>query len=115
MPRNGSGTMTIPNSFTSGTTISSSGMNANFADVGSEITGSLPRDGQAAMTGQLKASTGTAALPSVTLDSGRPEISAGEPALLLNGPYANVGVWLATRLAPPEEDRSAISEIDSAG
>jgi microcystin-dependent protein len=44
-------------------------MNANFSDVGTEITGSLPRDGQAAMTGQLKASSGTAALPSVTFSS----------------------------------------------
>lgn len=69
MPRNGSGTYSVPNSFTSGTTISSSGMNANFSDVGTEITGSLPRDGQAAMTGQLKAASGTAALPSVTFSS----------------------------------------------
>lgn len=58
--------MSIPNSFSSGTTISSSAVNANFSDVAAEITGSLPRDGQAAMTGQLKASSGSASAPSVT-------------------------------------------------
>ena len=66
MSRNGSGTMSIPNSFSSGTTISSSAVNANFSDIATEITGSLPRDGQASMTGQLKASSGSAAAPGLT-------------------------------------------------
>jgi len=65
MPRNGSGTMSVTNSFSSGTTISSSEMNANFTDFASEVTNSLPRDGQAAMTGQLKVTAGTAAAPGV--------------------------------------------------
>lgn len=69
MARNGSGTFSITNSFSSGATISASAMNANFSDVGSEITNSLPRDGQAAMTGQLKASSGTAAAPGMTFGS----------------------------------------------
>lgn len=69
MPRNGSGTMSIPTSFSSGTTISSSATNANNSDIASEITNSLPRDGQAAMTGQLKAATGSAAAPSITFGS----------------------------------------------
>jgi hypothetical protein len=38
-------------------------MNANFTDVASEITNSLPRDGQAAMTGQLQATAGSATAP----------------------------------------------------
>jgi microcystin-dependent protein len=67
--RNGSGTMSVVYSFTSGTTISSSQMNANLSDIASEITGSLPRDGQASMTGQLKASNGTAASPAMTFGS----------------------------------------------
>jgi microcystin-dependent protein len=67
--RNGSGTMSVVNTFTSGTTISSSQMNANLSDIASEITGSLPRNGEAAMTGQMKASNGTAALPSITFGS----------------------------------------------
>lgn len=69
MPRNGSGSMSIPNSFSSGTTASSSAVNANFTDIATEITGSLPRDGQAAMTGQLKAATGSASSPSITFSS----------------------------------------------
>lgn len=69
MPRNGSGTMSVSNSFSSGAVISSSAVNANFTDIASEITGSLPRDGQAAMTGQLKASSGTAAAPGMAWSS----------------------------------------------
>lgn len=69
MPRNGSGSMSVPNSFSSGTTASSSAVNANFTDVASEITNSLPRDGQAAMTGPMKAATGSASSPSMTFGS----------------------------------------------
>lgn len=69
MPRNGSGTHSIPNSFSSGSTISSSAMNANFTDIATEITGSLPRDGQAGMTGQLKAASGTVAAPGMSFSS----------------------------------------------
>jgi microcystin-dependent protein len=69
MPRNGSGSMSIPNSFSSGTTISSSAMNGNFSDIATEITGSLPRDGQAAMTGQFKAASGTLSAPGISFGS----------------------------------------------
>jgi microcystin-dependent protein len=61
--------MSITYSFTAGTQISSSQMNTNLSDIASEITGSLPRNGEAAMTGQMKASNGTAALPSITFGS----------------------------------------------
>jgi len=69
MPRNGSGTMSVTNSFSPATTISSTAVNANFSDMASELTNSLPRDGQASMTGQLKAATGTAAAPGITFGS----------------------------------------------
>lgn len=69
MPRNGSGQYSVPTSFTSGTTISSSNVNTNFSDIGSEITGSLPRDGQAGMTGQLKVSSGSVAAPGMAFGS----------------------------------------------
>jgi len=69
MARNGSGTYAVPTSFTTGTTISSADVNGNFSDLGSEMTNSLPRDGQAGMTGQLKAASGTAAAPGVTFGS----------------------------------------------
>lgn len=70
MARNGTGTMAVPNSFSANTTIESAKINANFSDFASEITGSLPRDGQAGMTGQLKAASGTAAAPGLTFSSG---------------------------------------------
>lgn len=69
MPRNGSGTMSVANSFSSGSTISSSAMNANFTDLATEMTNSLPRDGQAGMTGQLKAASGTSSLPGMSFSS----------------------------------------------
>lgn len=74
MPRNGSGTMAIPNSFSPNTQISSAAVNGNFNDIGAEITNSLPRDGQAAMSGPLKAAAGSAAAPGIAfaadLDTG---------------------------------------------
>jgi hypothetical protein len=89
MARNGSGTMSILNSFSSGTTISSTAMNANNTDIASEITGSLPRDGQAAMTGQLKAASGSVAAPGITfsadLDCGLYRIGANDIALAAGG------------------------------
>lgn len=66
MPRNGSGTYSTPNSFTSGTTIESAAMNANFSDVGTEITNSVAKDGQTTMTGPFKAANGTASAPGIT-------------------------------------------------
>lgn len=69
MARNGSGTMAVLNSFSPNTPIESDEFNANFSDIASEITNSLPRDGQAAMTGQLKASSGTSALPGITFSA----------------------------------------------
>lgn len=69
MPRNGSGTASIPNSFSPSTTIASSSMNANFTDVASMLTASLAIDGQSAMTGQLKAADGTASAPGLGFSS----------------------------------------------
>jgi len=69
MPRNGSGTMSIPNSFSSNTTIESAKVNQNFSDVASEITGSLARNGESGMTGQFKAADGTAGAPGISFSS----------------------------------------------
>jgi len=44
-------------------------MNANFTDVASMLTDSLPRDGQAAMTGQMKGASGTVSLPGITFSA----------------------------------------------
>ena len=92
MPRNGSGTHSIPNSFSSGTTISSSEMNANFTDIASEITNSVPRDGQAAFTGQCKITAGTAAAPglifSTDTDTGIYRVGADTLGFAVGGALA---------------------------
>lgn len=62
MPRS-SGTYTVPNTFLPNTTMSASAVNQNFNDAGNEITNSIARDGQSAMTGQFKAIAGSAPAP----------------------------------------------------
>ena len=67
MPRNGSGVYTLPQpSFVAGTVISSAAVNSDLTDIASALTGSLPRDGQAGMLGQFKATDGSTAVPSIT-------------------------------------------------
>ncbi len=53
MPRNGSGTMSVPNTFTPNTVIASAEVNANFVDFATEITNSVARDGQGGMLAEL--------------------------------------------------------------
>ena len=106
MPRNGSGTMSVSNTFSAATEIKSSPMNANFTDIASEITGSLPRDGQAAMTGQLKSANGTEGAPGITwgsdLDTGIYRPSAGTQAVVSEGvtvaTFASTGLTLEEAL-----------------
>lgn len=75
MSRNGSGTYSVPNTFTAGTTITASSHNQNWSDVASEMTNSVAADGQTSMTGPLKASAGSVGAPSMTFaadqDTGR--------------------------------------------
>jgi len=69
LARNGSGTYTKVNTFVAGNSITAAGHNQNFDDIASEITNSVAADGQTSMTGPLKASSGTAAAPSLTFGS----------------------------------------------
>lgn len=66
MSRNSTGTYTVPNSFQVGTVANPDRVNENFADIGAELTNSLPRDGRTPMTGQLVAAVGTLAAPGIT-------------------------------------------------
>lgn len=66
MPRNGSGVASVVNTFTPLTTADANAVNANFTDVADEITNSLPRDGQAGMTGQFQAISGTVTEPGIS-------------------------------------------------
>lgn len=69
MPRNGTGTMAVPNVFVVNTVANPDRVNENFTDVAAALTGSLPRDGQASMSGPLKAANGTVMLPSIAFDA----------------------------------------------
>lgn len=54
MPRNGSGSYSLPEAaFVPNTPISSAAVNSDFSDIASAITGSLARDGQGGMTAVL--------------------------------------------------------------
>lgn len=66
MPRNGSGTASVVNTFTPLTTADANQVNANFEDVADMITDSLPRDGQAGMSGQFLAISGTVGEPGIS-------------------------------------------------
>jgi microcystin-dependent protein len=69
MSRNGSGTYTKINTFSSNNPITASGHNQNWDDIATEITNSVAADGQTTMTGPLKASNGSVTNPSITFGS----------------------------------------------
>lgn len=73
--RNASGTYSTPNTFVSGTTISSSAMNANFSDIATEMTASLERSGKGGMLAALRGVDGTVAAPAFSYTS---ETGSGE-------------------------------------
>lgn len=89
MARNGAGIFSRINTFISGAVITALAHNQNWADLETEITNSLPRDGQAGMTGQLKAANGTVAAPGIAFDSdvdtGFYRSAANEVSLALGG------------------------------
>lgn len=87
--RNGSGTYTVPNSFTPNSTISSADFNENFTDLATEITNSVAADGQTTLTGAIKGANGTVSAPAYSfasdLDSGMYRIGANNIGLAVNG------------------------------
>lgn len=89
MPRNGSGTMTAAQTYSTGQTITAAVINANITDIAAELTNSVAKDGQTVMTGQFKAATGTAAAPSITfgadLDTGFYRKSGNEIGIAVGG------------------------------
>lgn len=66
MSRNGSGTMSVVNTFVAGNTITAAGHIQNNTDIANEITNSMAADGQTIASAPLKHSSGTFAAPSVT-------------------------------------------------
>lgn len=67
MPRNSSGTYTLPvSSYVSGTVIKSADMNSNLSDIATALTTSVASTGVTAMTGPLKLANGSSGAPSLT-------------------------------------------------
>lgn len=87
--RNGSGTMSVINSFSPGQVITSSAFNQNFSDIANELTNSVAADGQTPMTGPLRVANGTAAAPSYTFtsdaDTGLYRSAANEASIAAGG------------------------------
>ena len=71
MPRNGSGSYSLPagNPVSSGTLIEASWANTTLSDIASAVTDSLARSGEGGMTGPLRAADGTVSTPSVSFVS----------------------------------------------
>lgn len=91
MSFNGSGTYVPPTGVpvVTGTVIQSSVFNGVITDIGNTFNNTLPRDGQASMTGQLKLSDGTATQPAFAFNSesssGLFRPSTGVVALTVSG------------------------------
>src|SRR4051812_22303715 len=67
MPRNGSGTYSLPEPpFVAGTIISSAAVNDDLSDIATALTASLPRNGEAGMLGQFKGTDGNVLLPGIS-------------------------------------------------
>src|ERR1700688_3438519 len=80
MPRNGSGSYSLPQpAFVPNTTISSAAVNSDNSDIATAMTASVCVDAQTTITGQLKFPNGSAGAPSITFG---PDLSTG---LFLNG------------------------------
>jgi len=90
MARDGSGNYSIPNTFTSGTVIASSAVNANFADIATALTGSLARNSEGPMTAALVMHA-NGAVYEVDPDTGIKRTGTNEQAIFCGG--ANVIVF----------------------
>jgi hypothetical protein len=72
MARDGSGNYNLPsgiNPVVAGTTIEAADFNTTMTDVASALTGSLPRDGQAGMTGPFRLADGSVSVPAFGFNS----------------------------------------------
>src|SRR5258706_3987200 len=70
MPRNSSGVYSLPQAaFIPNSIISSAAVNSDFADIAVALTGSLPVDGSAGMTGPFKVGSGNVGAPGIAFTS----------------------------------------------
>jgi hypothetical protein len=134
MPRSGAGVFFVQNPVLIGALRSSSAINQNFSDMGSEITGTIPLTGTAGMTGPAPMADGTPALPGISFGSDtnsgfarlganwigwfgggtlRKSIDADGLAALTGN--ANVAGALALTGAISVGDMAGLEEMDGAG
>lgn len=110
MARNGTGSHSVPNTFSAGSTITASEHNENWSDISAEITNSVAADGQTTMTGQFKAANGTLAAPSISfgsdLNTGRYRKSADTMADVCAG--AEVVEYSSTGISAPGSVNAAV-------
>ena len=90
MARNATGTYSLPiPAYAANTTIVSTDMNTNLSDIGTALTQSLATTGVSSMTGPIKQSNGTVAVPSLTyagdIDTGFYYIGANSFGIAVNG------------------------------
>jgi hypothetical protein len=88
MPRNGSGSYSLPQPpFVPGTVISSSAVNSDFSDIATALTQSVSADGQTAITGILKGSITSGPILASTVDNttGFGVTEAGEAVIFASG------------------------------
>ena len=88
MPRNGSGTYSLPQSpFTPNTVISSAAVNSDFSDIAAALTQSVSADGQTPITGQLKSnySAGPAFTSNADTTTGFGSSTTGEADIWAGG------------------------------
>lgn len=96
MPRNGSGTSSVINTFVIDTIADPDTVNENFTDVADQLTNSLPRDGQTGMNAPLPLQNGTVAAPALTFstdpDTGLYRASSNRINVALGGSGVPLGV-----------------------
>jgi hypothetical protein len=101
MPRNSSGTYTLPiGAFSPNTLIKSSDHNSNYSDIATALTQSVATTGVSTMTGALKAAAGSVGAPSITF--------AGDPTsgLFLAGTHQIGFATNGTQVATFNNDQS---------
>lgn len=103
MPRNGSGTYSLPtgNPVVTGTTIETSWANNTLSDVAAAMTDSLSRSGQGGMTAAFRAADGTSGLPGVafTNETTTGFYRAGSADMRLSVTTTPVQQWLTSGTA----------------
>lgn len=118
MPRNSSGVYSLPESaFVAGTAIVAAKVNSDLSDIATALTGSLPVNGAAPMTGPLKLADGVLSAPALTFntDTNTGIYSTGADAMVfVTGGAAAISVS-STQDVALAQDLSVAGEIAATG